>query len=80
MTKAHITINLKQGVADPEGKNTHKSLELLGFTDVLSVSTSKSFMVELQTENREEAEKVAREMCERLLANPVIQTYTIEIL
>ena len=80
MTTARITVSLKKGVADPEGANTHKALKLLGFSSVMSVSTSKTFVVELSTEDRGEAEEVARKMCEQLLANPVIQSYTIEVL
>ena len=80
MTTARITVSLKKGVADPEGANTHKSLKLLGFEGVVSVSTSKTFEVELSVDDREEAKKVAKKMCEQLLANPVIQTYSIEIL
>lgn len=74
---ADVYIELKEGVADPEGEATKKALRLLGF-NVKSVSTRKVFRIELDAKNREEAEKKIAEMCERLLANPVIQRYSIK--
>ncbi len=78
MVKADIRIELKHGVADPEGENTRKALELLGFKDIKSVKTVKLFEVEMDTEP-EEAKEAAEEMCRRLLANPVIQTFRVDL-
>ncbi len=73
-----VYIELKEGVADPEGEATKKALNLLGFRKVKRVSTRKVFRIELDVESKEEAEKMVKEMCEKLLANPVIQRYRIE--
>ncbi len=79
MTTARITVRLKKGVADPEGTNTRKALNLLGFEKVVDVSTSKQFIIEMEDMPEAEARAVAEKMCEKLLANPVIQTYDIEV-
>jgi phosphoribosylformylglycinamidine synthase len=78
VVKAEIRIGLKHGVADPEGENTRKALELLGFKGVQSVKTIKVFEIEMNT-GTEEARAACEEMCRKLLANPVIQTYSIEL-
>jgi len=74
---ADVYIELKEGVADPEGEATKKALRLLGFRKVKSVSARKVFRIEIDAKSKEEAEKEIREMCEKLLANPVIQRYRI---
>lgn len=78
MVKAEIRIGLKHGVADPEGENTRKALELLGFKGVQSVKTIKVFEMELSMD-ADEARTACDEMCRKLLANPVIQTYSVEL-
>jgi phosphoribosylformylglycinamidine synthase len=74
---ADVYIELKEGVADPEGEATKKALRLLGFKNVKDVSSRKVFRIEIDARSREEAEKEITNMCERLLANPVIQKYRI---
>ena len=74
---AEVRVNLKKGVADPEGANTKKALELLGFSEVVDVKSSKCFSIRLATKDRAKAEKKVRKMCESLLANPVIHNYDI---
>lgn len=78
MVRAEIKIELKPGVADPEGENTKKALELLGFEGIKSCKSAKLFEMELEL-GKEEAKEACEEMCKRLLANPVIQTYKISI-
>ena len=79
MVVAEVKIELKEGVADPEGMNTKKALELLGW-DIEGVKSGKIFEIDLGEEyTEEEAKEEVEEMCKRLLANPVIQTYDIEI-
>jgi len=75
----NVTISLKKGVADPEGANTKKALNLLGFDNVKNVQAMKTFRIEIDTENEKKARAEIVEMCEKLLANPVIQDYTIAI-
>ena len=78
MTVIEIRIELKKGVADPEGKNTHKTLESLGFEGISSVKTIKLFEVEIDAPAAE-AQAKGEEMCRRLLANPVIQNYKVTV-
>lgn len=75
---ADVVINLKKGVADPEGVNTKKALGMLGFK-IKSVSVAKIFRITFEAKNRKDAEKKADEMCRKLLANPVIHNYKIKI-
>ncbi len=77
--EADVTISFKKGVADPEGSNVKKALNLLGFDDVRDVRTMKTFRIDLATEDRGKAKKDINEMCKKLLANPVIQSYQIEL-
>jgi phosphoribosylformylglycinamidine synthase PurS subunit len=79
MVKAEIRIELKKGVADPEGENTKKALELLGFKGIKSVKSVKLFEMDLGLDAIE-AKAACEEMCRKLLANPVIQTYKIELI
>ncbi len=78
MVIANVTIELKPGVADPEGQNTRKALELLGFKGIKSVKSLKCFEIELDMDE-ESARGACEEMCRKLLANPVIQNYRVEI-
>ena len=73
-----IRIDLKKGVADPEGSNTKKTLESLGFTGINDVKTVKVFEINLDMP-AEEARKYGEEMCRKLLANPVIQTFSVTV-
>jgi phosphoribosylformylglycinamidine synthase len=80
MVKVQVQIRLKKGVADPEGDNTLKALNLLGFKGLSAVHSAKLFEIELEEENREMVKEQVEEMCRRLLANPVIQDYRIELI
>jgi len=74
---ADVYIELKEGVADPEGEATKKAIHLLGFRNVKKVSTRKVFRIEMDEQDRKKAEKELIEICEKLLANPIIQRYRI---
>jgi len=78
MAAVEIRIELKKGVADPEGGNTKKTLESLGFLGVKSVRSVKVFEMELEMDP-EAARVAADDMCRKLLANPVIQNYSITV-
>lgn len=75
---AEVRIELKEGVADPEGRNTQKALELLGFSGVEKVRSIRVFEITLEDAS-EDARGQLEEMCKRLLANPVIHRYSIQI-
>jgi len=77
MVKAFVEIHLKKGVADPEGSNTLKALKLLGFENATDVKSAKLFEIDLKEENKAKAKAILEEMCNRLLANPVIHDYQI---
>lgn len=76
-----VTIKLKHGVADPEGENTKKALSLLGFKNVLGVKSMKTFRILIEPEKgiKEKAQHEVEEMCRKLLANPVIHDYEINV-
>jgi phosphoribosylformylglycinamidine synthase PurS subunit len=78
MVVAEVRVELKRGVADPEGKNTLKALELLGFEGIEDVKTVKVFDIYMGGASGD-VEKKVDEMCRRLLANPVIHNYSIKI-
>lgn len=78
MVTVDIRVELKKGVADPEGSNTKKTLESLGFTGIGSVRSMKVFEVDFDMPEKE-ARKQAEEMCRKLLVNPVIQTSSITV-
>jgi len=79
MTKAIVNVFLKDGVLDPQGKAAHHALDSLGFDSVDDVRIGKQIIIKLSTDDRTEAEAEVKEMCETLLANTVIEDYTIEI-
>jgi phosphoribosylformylglycinamidine synthase PurS subunit len=79
VTKARITVTLKNGVLDPQGKAIEGSLAALGFDGVGLVRQGKVFDIELANTNKTQAEKSLKDMCEQLLANTVIEDYTVEI-
>src|SRR5581483_8474993 len=70
--RAEVRIELKPGVADPEGANTKKALELLGFRGVSAVKSVHAFSVDLDAKSESDAKATVDEMCKRLLVNPVI--------
>ena len=76
---AVINVFLKDGVLDPQGKAAHHALDSLGFTGVDDVRIGKQIIIKLKTSDRAEAEAEVKEMCETLLANTVIEDYTIEL-
>jgi len=77
--KAKIHVTLKNGVLDPQGKAIESALEHLGFSDVGAVRVGKYIEVELKEENAETARTRVEEMCEKLLANTVIEKYSVAV-
>jgi len=75
-----VNIHLKKGVLDPEGKAIHHALENLGFEKVEGVRVGKQILVEVATEDEEEGLKLVSQMADKLLANPVIENYQVEVL
>lgn len=79
MIKARITVTLKNGVLDPQGKAIEHALSALGFDGVGSVRQGKVFDVELEGTDRAKAEADLKAMCEKLLANTVIENYSVTL-
>jgi len=77
--EAKVTVGLKKGVSDPEGVNTLKALHLLGFKAVKEAKTTRTVDLLINGKNKGEVNKQVEQMCQRLLTNPVIHTYKIEI-
>jgi len=79
MYRADVRIELKPGVADPEGANTKKALELLGFKGLKAVKTVHAFSIEIDAKDEAQAKAEVDEMCKRLLVNPVIHKPAITV-
>lgn len=77
--KAKVYVTLKKGVLDPQGKAVMGALKSMSFDEVKDVRVGKFMELELDGKSKDEEEKRLREMCERLLANTVIENYRIEI-
>ncbi|WP_407050517.1 phosphoribosylformylglycinamidine synthase subunit PurS [Methyloraptor flagellatus] len=77
--KARITVTLKTGVLDPQGKAIEGALGTLGFEGVEEVRQGKYFEVALKTVDKAAAEAQLKAMCEKLIANTVIENYRIEL-
>lgn len=77
--KARVTVTLKNGILDPQGKAIEGALGSLGFDGVGQVRQGKVFDLELQTADRAKAEADLKAMCDKLLANTVIENYTIAL-
>jgi phosphoribosylformylglycinamidine synthase PurS subunit len=77
--KARVTVTLKTGVLDPQGKAIEGALKSLGIDGVDSVRQGKVFDIELSGHDRAAAEAGLRAACEKLLANTVIENYRVEI-
>ncbi|HHD81710.1 MAG TPA: phosphoribosylformylglycinamidine synthase subunit PurS [Campylobacterales bacterium] len=76
---AIVNIFLKDGVLDPQGKAIHHALEAMDFKGVEDVRMGKQIILKLTSNNKEEAEKEVEKMAEEILANTVIEDYSIEI-
>ncbi|TPK66378.1 phosphoribosylformylglycinamidine synthase subunit PurS [Mesorhizobium sp. B2-4-19] len=79
MIKARITVTLKNGVLDPQGKAIEHALSGLGFGGVGAVRQGKVFDVELAQSDKAKAEADLKAMCDKLLANTVIENYSVAI-
>lgn len=78
--KATVTVELKPAVLDPQGKAIQHSLAALGFSGVEDVRVGKLFRITLEDRSsRDDLEKELRRMCERLLANPVVEDFSFSI-
>ena len=77
--KATIIVSLKNGVLDPQGQAIEGGLTALGIAGVNSVRQGKQFEIDLEAESSDDAQSRLHDMCERLLANTVIENYDIHL-
>ncbi len=77
--KAKVIVTLKSGVLDPQGKAIEGALASLGFAGVRQVRQGKLFDIELETTDRKKAKEDLAAMCDKLLANSVIEAYRVEL-
>ena len=79
MFNAKVTVRLKKGLLDPQGTAINGALKSLGFAGVKEVKVGKFIEIFMDVKNEAEAKKKADEMGKKLLANPVIEVYSVEI-
>jgi phosphoribosylformylglycinamidine synthase subunit PurS len=77
--KARVTVTLKAGILDPQGKAIEGALKALGIDGVASVRQGKIFEVEIAESDKTRAEAALKEAAEKLLANTVIENYRVEV-
>lgn len=78
--KIKVLVSLKEGVLDPQAKAIFHALHSHGFSQIQDVKLSKEIILELNSNDQAQAQSLAKEMCEELLANVVIEDYSFEIL
>lgn len=76
---ATVTVTLKPGVLDPQGSAVRQALVALGFEGVGEVAVGRHVALELEAPDRGQAEARAREVARRLLANPVLETFEVQV-
>ncbi len=79
MAKATVHVTLKSGVLDPQGKAIQHALETLGFSGIESVRQGKFIELDLAETDKAKAEAAVDDMCKKLLANTVIESYRVEV-
>jgi len=75
--KAVVYVRLKDGVLDPQGVTIHKALAQMGYEDFISVRSGRFFELEIKADSSDIDQKI-NEICSKLLANPVIEEYSVE--
>ena len=79
MAKARVYITLKEGILDPQGKTVLRALKNLGYDEVEDLRVGKYMELELSGDDRAKLESRLGEMSEKLLANPIIENYRMEV-
>jgi phosphoribosylformylglycinamidine synthase len=77
--RARVFVTLKPSVFDPQGRTIVDALQSLGYQIVADVRQGKYFELDLATNERAQAEKLAADVADKVLANPVIESYRIEV-
>jgi len=79
MYKAKINVTLKKSVLDPQGKTVLHALSALGYQDARDLRVGKYFELSVEAASPEAADKQVREICDKVLINPVIEEYTFAL-
>jgi phosphoribosylformylglycinamidine synthase len=79
MLKARVFVTLKPSVFDPQGQTIADSLHSMGYRGIGDVRQGKYFELELDSASKEQARTLAAEVADKLLANPVIESYRVEV-
>jgi phosphoribosylformylglycinamidine synthase len=77
--KIYATVTLKKEVLDPQGKVVNQTLKNMGYKNIVSVRQGKFFDIELDETDKAKAQKIAEEICKKLLTNVVIEDYKIDL-
>jgi phosphoribosylformylglycinamidine synthase PurS subunit len=77
--RARVFVTLKPSVFDPQGRTIVEALQSLGYGKVADVRQGKYFELDLATTERAQAERLAADVADKVLANPVIESYRIEV-
>ena len=76
--KISVTVTLKKDVLDPQGKVVNQTIKNMGYNNVASVRQGKYFEIEINENNKDKAKKNVQEICEKLLANLIIEDFIVD--
>ena len=79
IVNANIKVNFKTGINDPQAISIFDAIHNLGFNEISNLSSGKLFSFDINSNSKEKAKDLCIELCEKLLSNPVIENYEIEI-
>jgi phosphoribosylformylglycinamidine synthase PurS subunit len=79
MYSIKVSVMLKEGIADPQGQTIERALPALGFEGVHGVRVGKLITLTLDATDHDDARNRAIDMCDKLLANPVIESYEVSV-
>ncbi len=79
MLKAIVTVMLKKGIFDPQGRAVQNGLESVGFENIKGVRVGKQLEIDLAMDDLESANDLVHKMCDKMLANPVVESYSFVI-
>ena len=80
MFTSKINISIRKTILDPQGKVVEHSLKSLGFTSIEDTRIGKYIELKINAESKEEAERISKEACDKLLANPVMEDYSFDVI
>ena len=76
--KISVTVTLKKDVLDPQGKVVNQTIKNMGYKNISSIRQGKYFEIELDETNKDKAKKDVQEICQKLLANVIIEDYLVD--